>query len=467
MRATLYLLALLVACGPGCASNEPGAGSGADPGSDGHELLQPLQGMQSQGTFLLGEKLDALGQEAGYHANTLTSGVTADGREFTIELGGGAALRAGEHRGIDPVFNGMSLTGSEGAKLRLTASRGGHDVALYRLESKSPGGSWVNVCDHDGDEVVPLAGRWQKTGFHEPAPGRITFACAGSVAYKCTLWGYLAGSDDAAVAWRAHQACTRMARGDYCANGHTHTRQGTQILIFDYVGIASRPPLRFEGVQDWPPNIGRMFFEAAWADGAHPAKCLSRLRWQSLPTGTLCDHDDLRDPRLDTGVRFCEDLTWSDPGSDPTGALLFNESHYTDLALHVWQLGDDLVSTVRGYYEMPDVIQPFPNTGAYVHVRTDGIILRELRFDSDPADFEELRLYGRPGDLVVAGVSHPMPAEFRDLGREGWASAHAIGVPFNLYRHDVTGDYVSTTAALPPPYTLQWNIGYVLPPEQP
>jgi hypothetical protein len=479
MRAALYLIAMLmmVGCGmAGCGSpgrgEEGGVPTGApgieDPGSDGHDLLEPLHGMQSQGTFLLGEKLDALGSEPGYHASALTRAVTADGQAVTVELGGAAALRSGSHRGADPYFNGMILSGSEGAQLRLTASRGGYDVALYRLELQTPGG-WVNVCDHDGDEVAPLAGRWQKSGFHEAAAGRLSFACAGSVAYKCTLWGYLAGSDDAALGWRAHQACTRMARGDYCANGHSHTREGTQILIYDHAGVAPSPPPHFEGVQHWPPDVGRMFFEAAWSDGAHPATCLSRLRWQSLPTGTLCDHDELRDPRLDTGVRFCEDIVWPDPGSDPTGALLFNESHYIDLALHVWQHGDDLVSTVRGYYALPDVIQPFPNAGPYDHVRNDGIVLRELRSDLDPADFEELRLYGRPGDLVVAGVSQPPPG-FSDLGlgSEGYAgkAAGVAGVPFYLYRNETTGDYVSTTAVLPAPYTLQWTIGYVLPPEQ-
>ena len=39
---------------------------------------------------------------------------------------------------------------------------------------------------------------------------------------------------------------------------------------------------------------------------------------------------ELRDPRLDTGVRFCEDtIEWPAPGSEPTGALLFNASRYT------------------------------------------------------------------------------------------------------------------------------------------
>ncbi|HEX3760134.1 MAG TPA: ADYC domain-containing protein [Kofleriaceae bacterium] len=479
MRAALYLLATLgmLGCGVsgrgGTGGTQVGSGTpgdpgepGDDPGDDGHGLLVPLDGQQSQGTFLLGQKLDALGMEPGYYANALTTAVTADGQAVTVELGGAAALRVGDHRGADPYFNGMIFTGSEGATMRLTASRGGFDLALYRLELKTPAG-WINLCDQDGDEVVPLAGRWQKSGFHEAVPGRLSFACTSAVGFKCTLWGYLAGSDDTALGWRAHQACTRMARGDYCASGHPHTRQGTQIRIYDLVGVASPPPTRFQGVQDWPPNVGRMFFEAAWSDAAHPATCLSRLRWQSLPTGTLCDDGELRDPRLDTGVRFCEDLTWPAPGSDPTGALLFNESHYTDLSLHVWQHGDDLVSTVRGYYEMPDVIQPFPAVGGYTHVRNDGIILRELRSDLDPADFEELHLDARPGDFVVAGVSQPPPG-FSDVGFEGYANPRAIAgtVAFILYRHDVTGDYVSTTAVLPAPYTAQWTIGYVLPPEQ-
>jgi hypothetical protein len=345
-------------------------------------------------------------------------------------------------------------------------SRGGHDVALYRIEVELPGG-WANLCDHDGDEAIPLAGKWQKTGFHEAAAGRLSFACTGSVAFKCALWGYLPGNDSSSLGWRAHQACTRMARGDYCANGHSHTREGTLIKIFDYAGVTSRPPRRFDGVQSWPPNIDRMFFEAAWNDAAHPASCLSRRRWESLPLGTLCDDGDLRDPRLDTGVRFCEDIDWPDPGAEPTGALLFNESYYTDLALHVWKNGDDEVSTVRGYYALSGVIQPFPGLAPYVHQRNDGIVFRSLRTVENQANFEELRLYSRPGDLVVAGISRPPPG-FTDQGFEGYArKLQSTGMAFNLYRNTDTGDYLSTTGIPPAPYELQWTIGYVLPPEAP
>jgi hypothetical protein len=257
-----------------------------------------------------------------------------------------------------------------------------------------------------------------------------------------------------------------MARGDYCANGHSHTRDGTLITMYDFVRVTSPPPLHFDGVQNWPPNVGRMFFEAAWSDGAHPASCLSRLRWQSLPTGTLCDHDELRDPRLDAGVRFCEDFEWPAPGAGPVGAILFNESRYTDLALHVWKRDGDQVSTIQGFYQQPDVIQPFPNIGPYEHVRNDGIILRSLGDRVDRAEFEELRLYGRPGDLVVAGVSQPPPG-FTDLSFEGYArkAQNGAGIALGLYRNETTGDYLSTTGAPPAAYVLQWMIGYVLPPE--
>ena len=473
MRAALCLFVLGIGCGaPGRGDvdlpGDPGTPGTEAPGNDGHDQLSaPLDGMENQGTHLLGGVLDVVGGEPGYHPNVVGTALTADGQAASVQFDGSAALRSGSHRGADPFFNGMILTGSEGASVRLTVSRGGYDVAFYRIEGLGPSG-WVNLCDHDGDDAIPLAGKWQRSGFHEAAPDRISFACTGSVAYKCLVWGYLPGSDSTSLGWRSHQACTRMARGDYCANGHSHTRDGTLITIYDLVGVASPPPLHFDGVQDWPPNVGRMFFEAAWSDGAHPASCLSRRRWQSLPTGTLCDDGELRDPRLDTGVRFCEDIEWSGSGSGsaPTGALLFNASRYTDLALHVWQRGDDLVSTVQGFYELPDVIQPFPRIGPYDHLRNDGIVLRSLRADLDPASFEELRLYGRPGDLVVAGASQPPPG-FTDLSFEGYAgkTAAGVGVPLDLYRNGDTGDYVSTTATLPAPYVRQWTIGYVFPPE--
>ena len=460
---SLFIVLGVVGCASSSAADD--VGDAGDRGDDGHDLVAaPLDGMQTQGTFLLGQKLDGIGREPGYHVNALTRATTADGQPVTVVFDGSASLRSGDHRGADPFFNGMLLRGSEGAPLRRTVLRGGHDIALYKLEAQSLSG-WTNLCDGAGDEAIPLAGKWRETGLHEPAADRISFACAGSVAFKCALWGYLPGNDSTSLGWRAHQACTRMALGDYCANGHTHTRQGTTIRIYDFVGVTSKPPHRFEGVQIWPPSADQMFFEAAWNDGAHPASCLSRRRWESLPLGTLCDSGELRDPRLDTSAQFCEDIEWPDPGNEPTGALLFNESYYTDLALHVWKNGDDLVSTIRGYFAESSAIQPFPDIAPYEHQRTDGIIYRSLQTVLKPGNFEELRLYARPGDLVVAGASRPPPG-FTDMGFEGYVrKLHDTGVPFKLYRNASTGDYLSTTGSPEAPYELEWTIGYVLPPE--
>jgi hypothetical protein len=469
LRMAMWQRALVIAVTVtgGCSAANQLDGSGTDPGNDGHDqLVAPVDGMESQGIYLLGETLDSLGQEPGYHANVTTRAVGPDGSPLTVSFDGSASLRSGRHVGADPFFDGVVLTGSAGGQVRLTVARGGSDVAFYKIAARAePSQAFVDVCG--GGDAVPLAGTWQRTGFHESTEGRFSFACAGSVAYKCTVWGYLAGSDESSLGWRAHQACTRMARGDYCANGHSHTREGTRIQIYDFAGVTEPPPRRFDGVQAWPPNTGRLFFEAAWPDRAHPAACLSRIRWQSLPLSTLCDTGDLRDPRLDTGLAFCEDLEWSDPGDEPTGALLFNESYYTDLALHIWRNGTDLVSTVRGLFDPPAIRQPFENRGDYTHVKPDGLVLRALRPDVGLADVEEIHLWGKPGDLVVASALHAPGADFNDLGFEGYVRTQPSpnSVPLNLYRSTTTGDLFSTVVTPPADYALVSLVGYVLPPE--
>jgi len=465
MLRSACLTAIAMLAVAGCASPGREADDVAvepDPGNDGHDqLVDPGDGMQEQGQDLLGEQLDNLGLEPGYHANLTRDATTADGVAVTVAFDGSASLRSGSHRGADPFFHGMRLTGSRGAQIRLTVARGGYDVAFYHLALRTGPEEWTDLC-HGGD-AIPLAGKWQRSGFHERSPDRISFACAGSVAYKCSVWGYLAGSDDMSLGWRAHQACTRMARGDYCANGHSHTREGTTIKIYDFAGVTSPPPRHFDGVQAWPPNVGRLFFEAAWNDGVHPASCLSRLRWQSLPLGPLCDTGALPDPRQDTGVRFCEDIEWPAADAAPAGALLFNESYYTDLELQIWRRGDDWVSTVRGLNDQP-VRQPFPGEPPYTFARRDGMLIRSLRDGVDPADFTEVRLYGKASDKVVASIA---PPGFDDLGFEGYVRASKLpkAVAFTLYYNTTTDDYLSTATSPPPGYEPQATIGYVMPAE--
>jgi hypothetical protein len=100
-------------------------------------------------------------------------------------------------------------------------------------------------------------------------------------------------------------------------------------------------------------------------------------------------------------------------------------------------------------------------------MKPDGLVMRALRDDVDRADLEELRLYGRPGDLVVAGMTEPPAAGFSDLGFEGYARKAPTtgGRPLNLYYNAKTDDYLSTLIDPPADYELIRTIGYALPPE--
>ncbi|HEV7553799.1 MAG TPA: ADYC domain-containing protein, partial [Kofleriaceae bacterium] len=331
MVKTIIAVSIVAACGTVKDDTLPSQ-------PDGHGEFSEHQGMESQGRTLLGKFVDAFGPTMPDHASVLADGTDADGNAITIELTGGASLRSGDHVGFDPFFSGVILHVDQGGELMLEPSRGGTDLAFYKLQYRAtPSDPWTDPCfDPDGntfDDAVPYAGTWSRAGLHSTTPGRISFACDRGVAYKCATWGFLAGGDDSSLAFRANQACTRMARADYCANGHSHTREGTLIRIFDVAGVIGPPTVDdLKGVVHWAPNAANYFFEAAWNSGDQPVSCLSRLRWQSLPIlgedgdGNACPDAIVHDPRT-SAATFCEDMQFT--GTD--GPLLFNASTYNDL----------------------------------------------------------------------------------------------------------------------------------------
>jgi hypothetical protein len=456
--------------------------SGDDPGAPldhGGFLEEP--GMQIQSRHLLGETYDDLaGAEPRFHASVApATAVDAAGRPIALELHGGAALRSGDHRGKDPFFDGVIVATDDGGEVELSIDRdtpGGKDVAAYRLRFRErPGAEWRDPCRGLG--ALPLAGVWRRTGTHELDPQRITFACADGTAYKCVKWGYVPGADPSSVGWRAHQACTRMARADYCGNGTSHTREGTGIWIYDNLGIARRPstsPSEFKGLDRYPPPPDQPTFEAAWPIGDGPAGCLGRLRWQTLPLhGACAEATTLPHPRDAVGA-YCDDLGADD--SDGAAPMLFNSSTYSDLALHVWKRGDDRVSTVRGYHDpsLPDDVRgPFAGLGSYEHEElSDALLFRKLTGAVDAAGFVEVHMYRHPAsnDHVIASSSDRPPG-FDSLGFEGFvlrARPNASFRAFKLYRHATTGDLWSTTLeaeAVAAGYVEPSLIGYLPPPE--
>ncbi|WP_367616583.1 ADYC domain-containing protein [Corallococcus exercitus] len=148
---------------------------------------------------------------------------------------------------------------------------------FYRIEAwNAVAREWENPCvaldRSPAPRALAVGGVWDASGAHADAPDRVTFACENGAISKCILWGYApwASRDGQSLAG-LHQACTRLARADYCGNGRSHTRQDTTIDIYDRMGVLERAT---EVTREWDPAKGS--FEAAWApDGA---TCLSRTR---------------------------------------------------------------------------------------------------------------------------------------------------------------------------------------------
>jgi hypothetical protein len=127
------------------------------------------------------------------------------------------------------------------------------NLPLYALAVDGRG-----LCaDPAGGVFVP--GIWDETGRrHESVVNGgnnvdTTYSCTAGVIAKCVVWGYRPWDVGADM----HEACTRMARADYCGNGVPHTEEGTLIDLYDTRGI--QMPVADDGLS----------FEAAWnEDGA-------------------------------------------------------------------------------------------------------------------------------------------------------------------------------------------------------
>src|SRR5262249_22674895 len=114
-------------------------------------------------------------------------------------------------------------------------------VYLYDVRYWNPNASaWANWCEPDPSgltQAIPLEGSCDGPGRHINIPSVTPCACSAGVLANCVRWGY---PPWAALAGRSlrdlHQACTRMARADYCGNGKSHTRDGTPIRLQDRIG---------------------------------------------------------------------------------------------------------------------------------------------------------------------------------------------------------------------------------------
>ena len=243
---------------------------------------------------LEGKDVRAVSVEAGHlEAMAVMSGAAASGTP--------ASLAAGEF--VGGVFEGRASDGPpvEVAICGVEPEAQEPERVWYRIQAwNEKAQEWENPCAATDAMPMPRAlavrGVWDAEGARREGAGRFTWACEAGAIAKCIGWGYKPWqSKDGHLLVDHHQACTRMARADYCGNGRSHTKPGNLIDMYDRAGVQQRATAPVAG---WDP--AQVAFEAAWTtEGAY---CLEHTREGQARKAILAECPD----RFVTGV--AEDL---------------------------------------------------------------------------------------------------------------------------------------------------------------
>jgi hypothetical protein len=249
-----------------------------------------LNGIQFNGIQFNGIQFNGI-QFNGIQFNGIQfNGIQFNGSSFsgTLDVGDGPVQKSG----LDFIGAEIQLSGgADTYTLRFdniykNPAQPTSEVYFYAISWRDDAvGTWSSLCtDGAGGpiEAIPIANYWDMaTGARVDDAAAVTFACRGAVLAKCVEWGY--------VPWRSatmcdekgnncvvkslrdhHQACTRMARADYCGNGRSYTFNDTPIDLYDRV--SPKIQARTTSGTAWPP-------EAEWGPGG--ATCVGdELRLQ-------------------------------------------------------------------------------------------------------------------------------------------------------------------------------------------
>ena len=269
------LVGFLAACG-GSPASERGAPCEANP--------EPaVQTQHAQGIHPQGMNMQGIWENGLWENGTNLNGVNLSGTSLNGENLNGVSVQGASFNELvakmpdDTVRSGDALVGttisavfSSGTTIDLSIAGFSRDtaanIAYYRIEHEGQ-----NVCAGD-DMGMFVPGVWDSKGSRSDAVTiggqRIstTFACYSGVLNKCVRWGYAPWNVGADL----HQACTRMARADYCGNGISFTKNGTVIDVFDVLGIQRAT------------DEADLVFEAAW--GPSGAVCVNRTRYDARTT---------------------------------------------------------------------------------------------------------------------------------------------------------------------------------------
>ena len=246
----------------------------------------------------------------------------------------------------------------------------------YEYEVRVQNSAGVDIgplCSDGWNRAIPMRGTWSAQGAHNPAASNFSFACNGSTARKCSDWGYKPWASTP-----VHQACTRMARADYCGDNRSHTFENTPIDLFDWApNQPTVPPINS------PAADPAFSFEAGWRpDGA---VCLSKQRWQILPIGH-CSAGGPPDPRV-TGTKedYCDTAFEAVAMAGNVPRVLLNNSGFYEAGLYTWKDNSNpanphYYTTTKGFYGGEGFHAPGDSPAdLYDSAEHQGIIFRQHR----------------------------------------------------------------------------------------
>ncbi|HMG52839.1 MAG TPA: ADYC domain-containing protein [Kofleriaceae bacterium] len=189
-----------------------------------------LNGISLNGISLNGISLNGISLNGASLSGARVTGTQLQGTRYGGRISGAALVGAKLHG---------QLTSGGNIDLRIDSSAmlaaPNTDVRTYAISYSTTTG-WKPLCvgATGANEAILFPGTWNlTTARHQADWNTFTVSCRGATFAKCEELGY---KGDALVDTYL-QTCIRALRADYCGDGQSHTVNGTQVNIYDKLGI--------------------------------------------------------------------------------------------------------------------------------------------------------------------------------------------------------------------------------------
>jgi hypothetical protein len=247
------------------------------------EEIQASNGVSLNGVSLNGVSLNGVSLNGVSLNGVSLNGTTLSGTKLTGGTVSGTGLIGATFVGT--ATNGTSVNLKINNVYPLAAPNA--DVLAYVVTYQTSSG-WLPLCNNTGNEAIPLSGTWDLTTVkHASDSKKLTWACRAATFAKCVELGYKPWASVAGTSLADyHQTCIRALRADYCGDGKTYTVDGTQINIFDKLGVQA-DTMAWTLEANWTPDGATCINEARYltllSHGAVPS-CVSNRASKTCST---------------------------------------------------------------------------------------------------------------------------------------------------------------------------------------